>query len=154
MIEAGASLIASGGIGAILKVGAALLENRAKIKQQQIAHETARIAAQTNSRLDLGALFYGEGPDATRTRATRRVLAVLFVATFCAILGLWAWYPAAEIVVYQPGTTGTVSLLWGLVEWTPARDHRMAVSTGALVWAGLHPLTMILTAYFMPIGGK
>lgn len=154
MIDNGASLIASGTIGAAIKIIAAILENRAKLKQQQIANETARLTAHTNARIEMGTLFYGENGDATRTRATRRILAIMFVATFCSILGVWAWYPTAEIVVYEPTASGKTSLLWGLIAWQAKTDHVITLTTGALVWAALHPLTMILTAYFMPIGSR
>ena len=98
--------------------------------------------------------YYGEGDAGAFTRTTRRILAVMFVGTFCAIMLLWAWWPNVPIVVYQPTDGSGISFLWGLFSYELQGDYRVSLTTGSLVWAGLHPLTMILTAYFMPIGKR
>lgn len=152
MIEGAAGLVASGAIGAALKILAALVQHWQENKKQQQAYDTAKFLAQSSHQIDLAKVFYGEGDAGAFTRGTRRIIACMFVATFCAILLLWAWYPSAEILVYQPGADATVSILWGLIEFTRPADHRLAITTGALVWAALHLLSMIFCAYFMPTG--
>ena len=154
MISGISSLLASGALGAILKIGSALLEHWQENKKRNAELEAAKFAAYKDAKIQIGKQFYGEGDTANFTRTTRRMVAIMFVGTFCTIMLLWSWWPSVPIVVHQPADGSGISMLFGLLSYTTKGDQQLTLTTGALVWAGLHPLTMILTAYFMPIGKR
>lgn len=154
MIAGISSLLSAGALGAFLKIASALLEHWQENKKRNAELEAAKFAAHKDAKIEIGKQFYGEGELGLFTRITRRWLAIMFVGTFCGILILWAIYPGAEIFVYQPTGDTRFAILWGLASFTIRGDQQLALTTGALVWAAMHPLTMILTAYFMPIGKR
>lgn len=96
------------------------------------------------------------------TKHTRRVLALLLVGTYCAILVLWALYPSAELITLFEPTEETrgygVRLLgFDLVGLnTPANlENRLfTVTTGHLILSNSYLLSFVVGAYFMPYGRR
>ena len=141
-----ASLLSAGALGAFLKIAAALFQGWMDASQRK--HE--RLLARHQARAEM---FYGpDAAGATFTRWTRRVLAFSIVWSFCAILLAFAWWPEARVLIINTDET-SFRLLWGFIE-IPRTAKPVEITTGGVVWAAMHWVTMILTAYFMPIGKK
>ena len=92
------------------------------------------------------------------TKWTRRVLAIMFTSTFCAIMLLCTIYPGAEwrVLALKP-SPGTTEILWGLISWSTTpnmEDYTVTLSSGAIVLAGLDLLALVLGSYFTPISRR
>lgn len=147
MLTGIASLLSAGALGALLKIFAAVCQQW--MDGKRLKHEVRMAELNAHARV-----FYGESDSAGTafTRWTRRMLALSITWTFCAVLLCWAWWPGVEILTL-PGDQPGFRLLWGLVD-IPRTAKPLAVTTGGFVWLAAHWVTMILTAYFMPIGRK
>ncbi|RMH31453.1 MAG: hypothetical protein D6692_00450, partial [Planctomycetota bacterium] len=74
--------------------------------------------------------------------------------TFCATALICTWYPDVPITVYQPAADGSIRFLWGLISYPVKGDQTVTLTTGAVAWAQLHIVSLVLSAYFMPVGTK
>ena len=141
-----ASLLGAGALGAILKILAALLQGWLDASQRKHEIRLAELHAHKEA-------FYGQtDAGAAFTRGTRRMLALSIVWTFCAILAAFAYYPDVPILILA-GEQTSFSLLWGIIN-IPQSPKTIEITTGGVVWAAMHWVSLILTAYFMPIGRK
>lgn len=178
MIDQVWSLLVSGGVGGILKIISALAQASIDRKTKDYELEKEKIELLSGKQLEHSKTFYGDdtyekigdvefsflgikvkypkyiGGSATFTRWTRRLLACAIVGTYCYLLMLWGANPDVEIAVWNPTESGTFDILWGLISFPAKAGEIIRITTGSLVWGMTNVLTMILTAYFMPIGNK
>jgi hypothetical protein len=137
------STVATGLLGAGIKLTAGLLTMWLENKRDERAERLSLVGQQ----IDL--LKMRPDPASPYASTTRRVLAFVMCFTFCAVVLLWAIYPHTLILIPDQGSRG-----WALnlLLFNFSRDTNLAgtVSTGAIVWAMLPFISMILMTYFTP----
>lgn len=147
------SLVGSGALGAVLKVGAAVVQHRMEMSRLEHQQEHEKFLAHSQAQLEKSKLFYGSDAEHFQfTQWTRRVLALSLVWTFCAVLLLCAIWPGAEFAILNPAGVKSFSLFWGLVDIPLRSDMVVTITSGSIAYAALHLVTMVLGAYFMPTG--
>lgn len=171
-----ATLLSSAGLGGVLKIVSALAQSRIEEKRRDQEIRLREIEAISKLQIEKAKFFYGEdnyekmgeiklfngwiviprivGGSAGFTRWTRRLLAFALVGTYCYLLLLWGANPDVEIAVWNPSESGTVELFWGIVSFPSKTGEIIRITAGSLVWGMTNVVTMVLTAYFMPIGNK
>lgn len=142
--------LGGGAMGAAVKVLMALVQARVDAKREQqrgqVEVRLAELGKQNEAREQILANDSAGGFSAW----TRRMLALSICWTFCAIAVLWALFPTTIVSIPNSSDGWSMSLL-GLVDFQGRGDMGgLSVSTGAIVWAMLPFMSMILATYFTP----
>lgn len=140
--QTGSAAIATGGLGAAIKILAGFLKIMYQSKQDQRAHDLALAGKQKEFKK------LGPDPNSSFVSWTRRVLAWGFGLTFCTICILWACFPNVEIV--KAGGTRTVGFNLLIINFQHTRDLVSTYTSGSIVWELIPFLTMIMMTYMTP----
>ena len=156
LLLSGGSFLASAAGGSFVKILSGLLFGYLKNKREgeRERHED-NLASRGQSVAEYRQIVLAEGKVTEATRFvlwTRRMLALLFVGTFCYITILWAKNPTTPITTFSPAESGVFQILWGLISYPTNKDITVVVSAGAIVWGLMNVVTFVAVLYFTPGG--
>lgn len=142
--------LGGGAMGAAIKVLMSLVQARADAKKAQAQAQAEIRLAELGKQNEAREHILANDSVGGFSAWTRRLLALSICWTFCFIAVLWAFFPSTIISIPNTSEGWSMSFL-GLLDFQgKAGVGGLSISTGAIVWAMLPFMSMILATYFTP----
>ena len=150
------SSVGAAGLGSGLKIFGGFIQ--AIMEARNIAAREKMALIIQNRKVDHAfqkSVFGSNNPDSASSLFTRRILAIIGMCTLSAMGLIAISYPSVPLWTFTPAEAkGSVSLLWGFVNFPQSANLVSTVTLGHLAISVLTTLSMIVGFYFPPGGRK